>query len=438
MTLEGGPAEVELLARRVDFLTRLADRPMDKRDLVADLGHSRSTVDRAIRELTDVGFVERRDGRYSTTLSGRLAAERYRQFLAEERAVLDARPVLAALPPDCSLPMAVLSDASVETAEHDYWLFERVADLLGSAGTYTAVLPHVVDARHLRRCQARADQGRLTGSLFVAQSALERLCESFPHLALALGETDGLSVDCVETPPYGLVLAEGEAGATLLVVTYDDGAAAGVCRTDSPEAVAWARERIAAVEERATDATAHLRAVETTPGDRLAPQLRTQGFRSIDAAAAPTSDGADSADSLAVSLFERLREGERLAVLGPDEAARRAVCERVATQWFEAGVGPVFYREAGSGQPFDATGTLETTLESAPDHPLVVVEDAVGADANAVFDVMQALGGRSDVTFLLAATESEWHDPADLRVDARLAAFRREAIETVGLSTDGV
>src|SRR6056297_4211338 len=91
---------IETVGRRADFLERLAEEPLRKRAMVDALGHSRSTVDRAIAALEEAGLVERTDEGYVSTLAGRLAVERYREYVADSAAVLDAGGVLAPLPTD--------------------------------------------------------------------------------------------------------------------------------------------------------------------------------------------------------------------------------------------------------------------------------------------------------------------------------------------------
>ena len=76
------PSElVDVVERRLDFLERLAAEPLRKHELVDALGHSRSTVNRAIDELEATGLVAGETDGYRTTLSGRLLAEGYRELL---------------------------------------------------------------------------------------------------------------------------------------------------------------------------------------------------------------------------------------------------------------------------------------------------------------------------------------------------------------------
>lgn len=463
---------IEVVTRRADFLETLATTPLEKPAIVDTLEHSRSTVDRAIRTLEDAGLVERATDGYVTTVAGRLAAQRYRAFLDDERDILAAHDAMAPLPASSDVPVAMLSGASATTGEGEFWLFDHVGELLRSAERYRAVVPRLGDSRHLRLCRARAERGALEATLLTGPNALAQCREEFPRLAVAMADADGLAIHSGETPPYGLSLFERADGSvTVGLATYDESGVAGFVRNDSAAAVEWARERFETLLSGAHDATADLRDVEV--GDdvpalaagerRLSPRLRSQGFVRVDAdylddrepldtetewragrgssdvAAGDAVDSECAADdchaSVLEELQERLREGQRLTLLGPPGAGKGTCCKQIAVRWHEAEDGAVFYRESGSGRAFEAIGALESAIESDPGHTLVVVEDAVRAEANTVLEVMRAVSGRSDVSFLLTARDSEWHEPDALPVDARLEAFRQEAIATVTMPT---
>jgi DNA-binding MarR family transcriptional regulator len=100
-TNNGGRGPVgRLVEKRSDFLDVFTEGPRTKRDLVDDLGHSRSTVNRAVRELEVGSLIVRTDGRYAITHRGRHLLQSYRDTLAAFERIEEAEVALAELPAD--------------------------------------------------------------------------------------------------------------------------------------------------------------------------------------------------------------------------------------------------------------------------------------------------------------------------------------------------
>ena len=495
MEFPAAPDELGVLARRIEFVERLREEPLHKADLVEEFDTSRSTVNRAISELEEAGFAERITRGYVTTQAGRLAAERYRAFLDDQRAVLEARPVLATLPHDAEIPARVLREATTGSPGDAYALFELVAEQLGTASEYRAVLPRVVDSRHLRACHAQVVRGELTATLACPADEFERLGEEFPHLTGELLDDPSFTAKASSSPQFGLMCFREDPDASrpdsVVLLGYDGSDIAGFVHTETSAAVEWATRMLDSTIDDARDVTAVIdrwdapAALTSLGGDRFPASLRSEGFVRIGERyfrrrepmaplagwraglglpevaagyAVPRTPGGDgntndesddestndesddestNDESFAGRLLARLRADEDLALVGPPGAGKSTVCKRVACAWHERGHGPVFYRESGRGQPFDSVGALERTVERALERGdgelLVVVEDAVRAEANAIFELVDAFRGSDEVAFLLDSRESEWHDPDEFPVDARLRAVRRDALEVVGI-----
>lgn len=476
------PDEIETVARRADFLERLADGPLHKPEMVERLGHSRSTVDRAIKALEAAGFVERVPDGYVTTTAGRLAVDRYRSFVRAERSVLAAREVLDPLPADLDVPPSLLEDARVETVDAGHQLFEAVVDRLATADSHRAAIARLDDSRHLRVLHRRVVAANLDATVSTSADVLHGLREEFPHLVAELVEAEGFEAYRIDPPPFTLLLtttgrADDPAGNEVVLVTYDGAEVAGFVATDDDAACRWAGQYLDSLEADGRDATDELRRtgsaddIAPLPDHRLPTVLRSQGFVRVDdryferrEPMAPTTawragldlpevaagyavdrvpDGenggcdADDGDgpTLTDAVLSRLADGADVVLLGPSGAGKSTVCKRVAVRWYEADRGPVLYRESGADAAFEATTTLERRLEAVDGRALVVVEDAVRSEANDVFDVVRAFGGTDDVVFLLDSRDADWYDPGERPLDARREAFRREAIETVRMPT---
>lgn len=137
--------------------------------------------------------------------------------------------------------------------------------------------------------------------------------------------------------------------------------------------------------------------------------------------------------ALVEELVERLAADEYVALVGLSGTGKSTVCKGVACDWHETGYGPVLYREGGTGVGFERPGDLERWARAVDGHALVVVENAVRTDANAVFAAMEAVDGSANVSFLLDARRDEWHTPDAVGISARLDTYRRTAVDAVSL-----
>ncbi|MFW6265422.1 MAG: hypothetical protein ACOC2A_01455 [Halanaeroarchaeum sp.] len=229
------PDDLDVLSRRRDFLDYLC-HPAQKPAMVEDLDHSRSTVDRAIRSLTDRGFVERTAEGYVTTLTGRLALERRDAFLEESDSLLDAQPILNALPQSLELPPSAVTDGRVESLEDWTRPFEILTEELPDADRYRAVLPRL-DPEYVRSLLSLVDRDCLDVTLVSRPRAFDTLRNLDPELA----ETLGSSVQVLETrsPGVGIALSEGR---RVAVVACRETGPVGVIRSDDGETVAQASE----------------------------------------------------------------------------------------------------------------------------------------------------------------------------------------------------
>ncbi|MEF8883565.1 MAG: tetratricopeptide repeat protein [Haloarculaceae archaeon] len=480
-----------LVEDRLDFLDRLGDEPAHKPRLEADLDCSRSTIDRAIRRLEDADLVERTPDGYVATPTGRLAAERYRAYLRDQRAIDDARGVLSALDPGSAVPPELVTDATAHAADGDpHRTFERVARRLRTADGYRATLPTLADSRHLRLLHARVVEEGLDADVVVADALADRLREEFPELVADLVDAESCSMRRGEAPAYGLVVATSGDATDVVLATYDAGTLVGTVETEGDAAaeraravVASAAASAAAVDppaasgERGTSlslagaterALADAGAVrldrdyftERTPGD---PETAWRlGFDLVDvyygyavertdpSLDEPSADpeelpvpgdsgdtpgrererlgAGDGRPAVSAVLADRLAAGADHLVLGPAGTGKSTVCRLVACRWVEAGHGPVFYREAAAASD-EGLSALSEVVAAADGHALVVVEDA--ADVTESFlRLVRATRDDPTVTVLGEARRQAWHGAVDDVTDPRLRETAREGFET--------
>jgi tetratricopeptide (TPR) repeat protein len=144
------------------------------------------------------------------------------------------------------------------------------------------------------------------------------------------------------------------------------------------------------------------------------------GFRPIDASQGHiihrkiTQD--EEEQDLTLKITKNLRNSENQIVLGAAGSGKSSICMSVAYEWYDNSYGEVFYRRSGC-RPFGSLASLEKEIEKADGHVLVVVEDALREEVNAIFQLMNNMVRKSsDVAFLFDSRYNEYRnlDPAPI------------------------
>ena len=466
--------DTETLIRRLDVLERLCRSPSYVRDLVDETDHSRSTINRAIADLEELNLLERGENGIEATMAGRLAHDRLESFLSDLDDVFTAEAVLEPISADAEIDLAAVAggEAILAAEPAPYRPLVRLHDDLADARRYRALVPTLEDPRLIRLLYEHVITDGNPAEIVVTPEVFQTLRREFPRRTAAMAESDGFSVFVGQPPPVGLGLLEGDFGPASttgtvahVVVLNESGGVHGVLRNATEGALRWAEQTYAEYRDEATDRTDALipdpdggvRSLDggyVTTGQSLPMSLEREGFVRVDRSYfleepvadpptawraglsltevhtgyavrrphrtvredAPTTDeSAATADEsgLASALAETLAAGADCLVLGPPGSGKSTICKQVACDWYDAGRGPVLYREAGRGNTHEATDALVAAATAADGHALVVVEDAVRPDADAAFGAIERLADRDDVSFLLDAREHEWGDRAD-------------------------
>lgn len=115
------PSHVEPLAtliNRLEVMKAIDDGMREKRELHEALDGSRSTVDRAVRELEDAELLHRRNGQCEFTRYGELA---YREFLETEKTYKELEPasaLLSRIPQDVNIGLELVRDADITLVDN--------------------------------------------------------------------------------------------------------------------------------------------------------------------------------------------------------------------------------------------------------------------------------------------------------------------------------
>jgi predicted transcriptional regulator len=248
-----GDEVLETIHRRDRFLSAVADGARSKRDLVAAMDVSRSTVDRAIRDLEAVSLVERTDDGYVATAAGRIVAadrERYRRTV---ESVTDARSLLALLPSDAEVPPAMVRGATVmhATAPTPAAPLEEVRKRIAGSDRYRGVAAIAPGTGFAELYREQVVEEGLDLELVFTEALAAYAREHYGEQWRTMHER-GVEVYAVGDVPHGLGIVEDDDGACAMLPVYDaQTQLAGVVFNDEPVAVEWAREQYARTSERA-------------------------------------------------------------------------------------------------------------------------------------------------------------------------------------------
>lgn len=243
------------LCRRESIFRTLREGPRRKREIAPCLDCSRSTLDRALRSLTELGLVERLDGEYRLTLRGRLAFREYERFSDRIRGLRSAAPVVDSLPPDCSLSPAVLEDCDVITADRSapnrpverYLADVRSAEAIRAVGS-------VVTERYVAAFRDCIVNEGASAKITLAETGIRRLLsdhQAFLERTLSLDRFELREIDVI--PPYSFCILERTDTTILGMMVYSDNGAKGYLRSDADPAVEWGEARFEDYWERSSE-----------------------------------------------------------------------------------------------------------------------------------------------------------------------------------------
>ncbi len=242
----------DVVAKRHEFLARLLEGGATKPELVAEIDTSRSTVDRAISELSDHGLVEQDGSRYLPTFTGKCvhrAFGDYRGRLADiERAreVLDAFDLGVDLDPDAIDGVEVYEP---EPFAPEYPL-ERGFELLGTASRISGVGP-IPPQRVEALAEAVVDRGA-TVELVVTADAWERAERTQAEALRALLDSEGATLYRTDSAMrYAVLTGETAEGTETELVVYTDTGVGGVLVNDARAMTDWARSTFRRYRDRA-------------------------------------------------------------------------------------------------------------------------------------------------------------------------------------------
>lgn len=228
-----------LLNKRAAIVRCIHEGVVEKRVMVDEAGASRSTVNRAIRELEAAGIVETRGSDFELTLYGRLVYGEYTRFWSVQMDLLSARDLIDIYPARAPIDLAVLrgADVTVPNPRTPLVPHDKVRCSLYNVETITTIIP--VATPLYDELFQRAIETKLTVKCMMDEELIGILSENRTEIFdTALDSTECQIWEVNTMPAFGLLLVDGE---HVSVLAYDDnGTLRGTIQNDSPEAAQWA------------------------------------------------------------------------------------------------------------------------------------------------------------------------------------------------------
>lgn len=238
----GGDRFRSIVERRSEVLRALTDGSVTKSQLVDALEISRSTVDRAVRNLESIECITRDDGGFEATATGRLALTEYDRYCERTRTIQTAQAFLDILPADAPVDTAILHGASIsfptqyapeEALQPSIELLRESTSIRGTAPVILSFYPDLFEER------MREDG--LSVEIIATEDVLATLPTMMSDRVDAFIHHEKISLyKAGNSLPYALWLMETTDGTHAGITTYDAGGVAGLLVNDSPAAVEWA------------------------------------------------------------------------------------------------------------------------------------------------------------------------------------------------------
>lgn len=244
---------VRVVTQRLDFLELLTTSPLSKRELIDELPYSRSTVDRAIRDLQIAGLIDKADGGYVVTLSGRVSAEQYQKFAETAVDTIAAQDIVDTIPADAPLDGRLFRGSTVHRADDaaPYELVNHLVESLGGATHLRTLSEALAHPRYSEAVVDRCRQGALAVDGILSQSLWEALVDHHPDDFKELFDV-GMNIYVGDVPSFTLHLIDrGDETTVQVLIHTDTGSIRGIVTNDSAEAVEWGNDLFARVSEKA-------------------------------------------------------------------------------------------------------------------------------------------------------------------------------------------
>lgn len=232
---------LSVVARRSDVIRSLLDDPKERHVLVDHVEASKSTVYKAVTQLTERGLVESTPSGLEPTLLGVVALERYERFAQ----TAELAPLLAELPRESVDPSALVgAEAVVPDSRNVDRHHDRVEALLRE-GTGVRGFSPAIAPRYVSTISDRLDENTFSLEFVLPGDLVDFLGkERRGALADVVTSPDADLYRTDSTLQFTLLLVDSPDGTEVCVELDDEAGPAGLVLNDTTESRRWAERTL--------------------------------------------------------------------------------------------------------------------------------------------------------------------------------------------------
>lgn len=238
-TTDNRAVDFSTVSKRRPILDVLTTETYSKAELVDLLSVSRSTIDRGIEELTDLGLVEHNSGGFVATTTGVVALRTHDEALDTFSTVLAADTVLARLPDGFDVPASLFRDAIVcdrDPAALETQV-EAVIDDVTAIDGFNGPFRFNLDPDTRETLVSLGEDARFV----VSEESLSWLSSQYGAALDAVHDAGVRIFSVADVPPYGVFVAEQPDGVSVTLVVYNHtGGVEAMLVSYDAQAVEWA------------------------------------------------------------------------------------------------------------------------------------------------------------------------------------------------------
>lgn len=240
-----------VLSERYSFLHLLMDQPRSKSELEEVVDVSRSTLDRALRDLADSELALYEDGVWKPTPLGWCSYRAREAYLNRLESLVEAGPLINELSTANMIDYPFLEGASVDKTDPSMpdAIIQLLLDSVKNGKNIIIVTPVVITGFAEELYDRVHNSEDYSLDLIIPPDVFERMRAVFPSLTNKLQDDDNVSVYTATIPfSFGLwIVDSSEAG----VIIFTDQGVCGILMNDTPDALDWAEDQYNRVKQEA-------------------------------------------------------------------------------------------------------------------------------------------------------------------------------------------